>query len=205
MNDVLVRAGALWKRLETAAHDMFAQLRLPTRAASGPGAHRALQPLDRRAHGHRQKRNVHVRGSRRKPDAASRSDGRSRSRRLSNGLLHNQQQKLWCCGPMFRREKPQKGRYRQFHQISVEALGFADPEIDAELIAICARLWRELGIAICNSRSILWARPNRASATKRHSSRTSRSTASCSTRTACADWSAIRCAFSIARTRRCAR
>lgn len=65
---------------------------------------------------------------------------------LSNGLLHNQQQKLWCAGPMFRREKPQKGRYRQFHQMSVEALGFAEAEIDAELIALSARLWRELGI-----------------------------------------------------------
>jgi len=57
-----------------------------------------------------------------------------------------QQQKLWCSGPMFRREKPQKGRYRQFHQLSVEALGFADPEVDAELIAMSARLWRELGL-----------------------------------------------------------
>jgi len=65
---------------------------------------------------------------------------------LSNGLLHNQQQKLWCGGPMFRREKPQKGRYRQFHQLSVEALGFAEPEIDAELIALSARLWSRLGI-----------------------------------------------------------
>ena len=65
---------------------------------------------------------------------------------LSNGLLHNQQQKLWLSGPMFRREKPQKGRYRQFHQMSVEALGFAEPEIDAELIALSARLWRELNL-----------------------------------------------------------
>jgi histidyl-tRNA synthetase len=65
---------------------------------------------------------------------------------LSNGLLHNQQQKLWCSGPMFRREKPQKGRYRQFHQLSVEALGYDEPEIDAELIALSARLWGELGI-----------------------------------------------------------
>ena len=47
---------------------------------------------------------------------------------------------------MFRREKPQKGRYRQFHQLSVEALGFAEPEIDAELIALSARLWKQLGI-----------------------------------------------------------
>jgi hypothetical protein len=65
---------------------------------------------------------------------------------LTHGLLHNQQQKLWCSGPMFRREKPQKGRYRQFHQLNVEALGYADPEVDAELIVMSARLWRELGI-----------------------------------------------------------
>jgi histidyl-tRNA synthetase len=66
---------------------------------------------------------------------------------LSNGLLHNQQQRLWCSGPMFRREKPQKGRYRQFHQLNVEALGFAEAEIDAEVIAMSARLWQRLGIA----------------------------------------------------------
>jgi histidyl-tRNA synthetase len=65
---------------------------------------------------------------------------------LSNGLLHNQQQKLWCAGPMFRHEKPQRGRYRQFHQLSVEALGFAEPELDAELIVLSARLWSALGI-----------------------------------------------------------
>jgi histidyl-tRNA synthetase len=65
---------------------------------------------------------------------------------LTHGLLHNQQQKLWCSGPMFRREKPQKGRYRQFHQLNVEALNYADPEVDAELIVMSARLWRSLGI-----------------------------------------------------------
>lgn len=65
---------------------------------------------------------------------------------LSHGLFHNQQQRLWCSGPMFRHEKPQKARYRQFHQLSVEAVGFAGPEIDAELIAISARLWSALGL-----------------------------------------------------------
>jgi histidyl-tRNA synthetase len=65
---------------------------------------------------------------------------------LSNGLLHNQQLKLWCSGPMFRHERPQKGRYRQFHQLSLEALGYSEPEIDAELIVISARLWAALGI-----------------------------------------------------------
>ena len=65
---------------------------------------------------------------------------------ISNGLLHNQRQKLWCMGPMFRYERPQKGRYRQFHQIDVEALGFAGPDVDAELIMMSARLWRRLGL-----------------------------------------------------------
>ena len=65
---------------------------------------------------------------------------------LSHGLFHNQQQKLWCSGPMFRHERPQKGRYRQFHQLSLEAVGFAGPEIDAELIVMSARLWQRLGL-----------------------------------------------------------
>jgi histidyl-tRNA synthetase len=66
---------------------------------------------------------------------------------ISNGLLHNQRQKVWCIGPMFRYERPQKGRYRQFHQIDVEALGFPGPDVDAELIMMSARLWRRLGLA----------------------------------------------------------
>ncbi|MBT8085028.1 MAG: histidine--tRNA ligase [Woeseia sp.] len=65
---------------------------------------------------------------------------------ITNGLLHNQRQKLWTSGPMFRYEKPQQGRYRQFHQIDVEALGFAGPDVDAELIILSARMWRRLGI-----------------------------------------------------------
>ena len=65
---------------------------------------------------------------------------------LSHGLFHNQQQKLWCSGPMFRHEKPQKARYRQFHQLDVEAIGFAGPEVDAELIVMSARLWERLGL-----------------------------------------------------------
>ena len=65
---------------------------------------------------------------------------------LSHGLFHNQQQKLWCAGPMFRYERPQKARYRQFHQINVEAIGFADPDVDAELIVMSARIWERLGL-----------------------------------------------------------
>lgn len=65
---------------------------------------------------------------------------------ISNGLIHNQQQRLWYSGPMFRYERPQKGRYRQFHQLGAEALGFAGPDADAELILMSARLWRALGL-----------------------------------------------------------
>jgi len=63
-----------------------------------------------------------------------------------HGLLYNQTQKLWYHGPMFRYERPQKGRLRQFHQIGVEAFGFNGPDIDAELLLLTSRLWRELGI-----------------------------------------------------------
>ncbi len=67
---------------------------------------------------------------------------------LQNGLLDNQQsQRLWYTGPMFRYEKPQLGRLRQFHQIGVEAFGIASPDIDAEVIAITAQLWRQLGVS----------------------------------------------------------
>ncbi len=64
-----------------------------------------------------------------------------------HGLLYNQQQRLWYLGPMFRHERPQKGRYRQFHQFGIEAFGMPGPDIDAELILLSARLWRVLDIS----------------------------------------------------------
>jgi histidyl-tRNA synthetase len=63
-----------------------------------------------------------------------------------HGLLYNQQQRLWYMGPMFRHERPQKGRYRQFHQFGIEAFGFAGPDIDAEVILLSNRLWQRFGI-----------------------------------------------------------
>lgn len=65
---------------------------------------------------------------------------------ISNGLLRGARHKVWCVGPMFRHERPQKGRYRQFHQLDVEVIGLPGPDVDAELIALTARLWRRLGI-----------------------------------------------------------
>lgn len=65
---------------------------------------------------------------------------------IEHNLLYNAPQRLWYAGPMFRHERPQKGRYRQFHQVGVEALGFAGPDIDAEHIVMTADLWRRLGL-----------------------------------------------------------
>ena len=65
---------------------------------------------------------------------------------IENGLLHNQKHRLWTAGPMFRHERPQQGRYRQFHQIDCEAFGYEGPDVDAEMILMSARLWRRLGI-----------------------------------------------------------
>ena len=66
---------------------------------------------------------------------------------IQHNLLYNGPQRLWYGGPMFRHERPQQGRYRQFHQIGVEALGWAGPDIDAEHIVMTAQLWRRLAIA----------------------------------------------------------
>src|SRR5690625_4508364 len=64
-----------------------------------------------------------------------------------HGLLYNQTQRLWYLGPMFRHERPQKGRYRQVHQSGVEVFGLEGPDIDAEILLLSARSWRELGLA----------------------------------------------------------
>jgi histidyl-tRNA synthetase len=65
---------------------------------------------------------------------------------IEHSLLHDGPKRLWYSGPMYRHERPQKGRYRQFHQYGVEALGYAGPDVDAEHIVMCARLWQRLGL-----------------------------------------------------------
>jgi histidyl-tRNA synthetase len=147
MNDVLPAEAPLWDRVESAAASLFAsygyeRVRLPVLERTelfsrSIGELTDIVEKEMYTFEDRGGESVTLR-----PEATA---GVVRAA-LSNGLLHNQQQKLWCSGPMFRREKPQKGRYRQFHQLSVEALGFAEPEIDAELIALSARLWKRLGI-----------------------------------------------------------
>ena len=147
MNDVLPGEAPLWDRVESAAATLFAgygyqRVRLPVLERTelfsrSIGELTDIVEKEMYTFEDRNGESITLR-----PEATA---GVVRAG-LSNGLLHNQQQKLWCSGPMFRREKPQKGRYRQFHQLSVEALGYAEPEIDAELIALSARLWKHLGI-----------------------------------------------------------
>jgi histidyl-tRNA synthetase len=67
---------------------------------------------------------------------------------VEHNALYNGPLRLWTMGPMFRHERPQKGRYRQFHQLDVEALGFAGPDVDAEMILLVRRLWQELGLVV---------------------------------------------------------
>ena len=65
---------------------------------------------------------------------------------IHNGLVHNRSERLWYLGPMFRHERPQKGRYRQFHQFGIEAQGWLGPDVDAEVILLGDRLWKQLGL-----------------------------------------------------------
>jgi histidyl-tRNA synthetase len=147
MNDVLAAQAPMWNRLESTAHELFAsygyqRVRLPVLERTELFS-RSIGELTDIVSKEMFTFDDHGDSLTLRPEGTA---GVVRAA-LSNGLLHNQQQKLWLSGPMFRREKPQKGRYRQFHQMSLEALGFADPEIDAELIALSARLWRELGLS----------------------------------------------------------
>jgi histidyl-tRNA synthetase len=147
MNDILPSDIALWQRLETAARELFAaygyqEMRVPIVEQTA---------LFKRSIGEltdvvsKEMYSFEDRGGEQitlRPEATA---GLVRAM-ISNGLIHNQRQRVWCMGPMFRYEKPQKGRFRQFHQIDVEAFGFAGPDVDAEMIMMSARLWRMLGI-----------------------------------------------------------
>ncbi len=147
MNDILPEEAPLWERLESAAADIFKsygyrQIRIPVLERTelfkrSIGEFTDIVEKEMYTFVDRSGDSVTLR-----PEATA---GIVRAA-LSNGMLHNQQHKLWCSGPMFRREKPQKGRYRQFNQLNVEALGYEDAEVDAELIVMSAKLWNELDI-----------------------------------------------------------
>ena len=147
MNDILPGESALWQSLETTVRDVLAaygyhEIRLPIVEKTELFARSIGEVTDI------VEKEMYTFADRNGDSLTLRPEGTAGCARacIEHGLLHNQTQRLWYAGPMFRYEKPQKGRYRQFHQVGAEAYGMAGPDIDAELICLSARLWQRLGI-----------------------------------------------------------
>jgi len=148
MNDVLPDEAALWERFEDSARAVFAQygyrnMRTPI-VETTPLFVRAIgevtDVVEKEMYTFEDKLNGESLTLR--PEATA---GIVRAA-IEHSLTYERPQRVWTSGPMFRHERPQKGRYRQFHQLDVEALGFPGPDVDAEQIAMLARLWRALGV-----------------------------------------------------------
>jgi histidyl-tRNA synthetase len=147
MNDILPERSASWRTLEEAATAVFdsygyRRIRLPLLERT---------ELFKRAVGEVTdivEKEMYTFEDRGGDSVSLRPEGTAGCVRacIEHGLLHNQVQRLWYDGPMFRYERPQKGRYRQFHQFGVEAYGLEGPGVDVEQVAMCARLWRRLGL-----------------------------------------------------------
>ena len=147
MNDILPGESALWQNLETTLREVLAaygyhEIRLPIVEKTELFARSIGEVTDI------VEKEMYTFADRNGDSLTLRPEGTAGCARacIEHGLLHNQTQRLWYAGPMFRYEKPQKGRYRQFHQVGAEAYGMAGPDIDAELICLSARLWQRLGI-----------------------------------------------------------
>jgi len=147
MNDILPEVSATWRYLETAVQEVVAsygydEIRVPILEYTdlfSRSIGEVTDIVEKEMYTFRDRNDESLTL---RPEATA---GLVRAG-ITNGLLHNQRRKLWTAGPMFRYEKPQKGRYRQFHQFDVEAYGYDGPDVDAELIIMCARLWARLGI-----------------------------------------------------------
>jgi len=148
MNDILPEATPRWQQLETALRSLmqrygYREIRLPVVEPT---------PLFKRAIGEVTdivEKEMYSFEDRSGESLTLRPEGTAGCVRacLEHGLTHNQSPKLWYTGPMFRYERPQKGRYRQFHQFGVETFGQAGADMDAELILMTARLWQSLGLS----------------------------------------------------------
>jgi len=147
MHDILPEQAHIWQTLESTMQDLFAsygyqEIRMPL-----------LEKTDlfKRSIGEVTdivEKEMYTFNDRNGDSLTLRPEGTAGCVRacIENGLLHNQVPRLWYSGPMFRHERPQKGRYRQFYQIGVECFGMLGPDIDAEHIVMTARLWERLGI-----------------------------------------------------------
>ena len=148
MNDYLPGETAIWQRIEGTLKQVlgsygYSEIRLPIVEQT---------PLFKRAIGEVTdvvEKEMYTFEDRNGDSLTLRPEGTAGCVRagIEHGLLYNQEQRLWYIGPMFRHERPQKGRYRQFNQLGVEVFGLQGPDIDAELIMLTARWWRALGIA----------------------------------------------------------
>jgi histidyl-tRNA synthetase len=148
MNDVLPEEAPLWQALDDAARTIFTQygyceLRLPlveSTALFVRGIGDATDIVEHEMYSFEDRLGGESLTLR--PEATA---GVVRAA-IEHNLTYERPQRVWTAGPMFRHERPQKGRYRQFHQFDAEALGFPGPDVDAEQIALLARLWRKLGL-----------------------------------------------------------
>ena len=148
MNDYLPEDTALWQRIEGTLKQVlggygYSEIRMPIVEQT---------PLFKRAIGEVTdvvEKEMYTFEDRNGESLTLRPEGTAGCVRagIEHGLLYNQEQRLWYIGPMFRYERPQKGRYRQFNQLGVEVFGLQGPDVDAELILLSARWWRALGIS----------------------------------------------------------
>jgi histidyl-tRNA synthetase len=149
MNDVLPDEAPLWERFEDTARSVFAQygyrnIRVPIvepTALFVRGIGEFTDVVEKEMYTFEDKLNGESLTLR--PEATA---GIVRAT-IEHSLIYDRPQRVWTSGPMFRHERPQKGRYRQFHQVDAEALGFEGPDVDAEQIVMLARLWKALGLA----------------------------------------------------------
>ncbi|QDF66500.1 histidine--tRNA ligase [Shewanella sp. SNU WT4] len=147
MNDILPTQSPIWQKVEavlrhTVASYGYSEIRTPIVESTD---------LFKRSIGEVTdivEKEMYTFADRNSDSLTLRPEGTASTVRAGNehGLLYNQEQRLWYMGPMFRHERPQKGRYRQFHQFGVEVYGIGSADIDAEVLLLSARLWRELGI-----------------------------------------------------------
>lgn len=147
MNDCLPNESPLWQKLESAVKKVisaygYSEVRMPLLESTNLFCRAIGEVTDV------VEKEMYTFNDRSGDSITLRPEGTASCVRvcLENGLIYNQEQRLWYIGPMFRYERPQKGRYRQFHQCGVEVFGLEGPNIDAELIIMTARLWKELGI-----------------------------------------------------------
>src|SRR5215813_569738 len=146
MNDVLPDEAALWERAEDAARETFAQygyrnLRVPI-VETTPLFVRSIGDATDIVEREMYTFDDHGESLTLRPEATA---GIVRAA-IEHSLTYERPQRVWTAGPMFRHERPQRGRYRQFYQFDVEALGFEGPDVDAEQIVMLARLWKTVGV-----------------------------------------------------------